>query len=134
MSLKIKLLFKSPSIHEQFTPDGKIVLHCGDTLKFIETLPDETIKLIITSPPYNLGKIYESKTHIDSYLDFQKQAIEQMVRVLRRDGSICWQVGNFVDNSEVFPHIPASFILKGQNAASHPAIPLGKTHRISGNL
>ncbi len=103
MPLTTKPLFKRPEISEQFDPAGKIVLHCGDTFKFIESIPDKTIKLIITSPPYNLGKAYENKSSINAYLECQKPAIEQMVRVLRDDGSICWQVGNFVENAEVFP-------------------------------
>ncbi len=96
-------LFKSPKIVDSFDNIHRIVLHCGDTLEFLQTLPDETAKLIITSPPYNLGKKYENKTQIESYLDFQDKVINQLVRVLRHDGSICWQVGNFVENSEVFP-------------------------------
>ena len=96
-------LFKSPKIIDSFDNIHRIVLHCGDTLEFLQTLPDDTAKLIITSPPYNLGKQYENKTQIESYLDFQGKVINQLVRVLRHDGSICWQVGNFVENSEVFP-------------------------------
>jgi len=96
-------LFKSPKIVDSFDNIHHIVLHCGDTLEFLQTLPDDTAKLIITSPPYNLGKQYENKTQIESYLDFQGKVINQLVRVLRHDGSICWQVGNFVENSEVFP-------------------------------
>lgn len=96
-------LFKSPKIVDSFDNIHRIVLHCGDTLEFLQTLPDDTAKLIITSPPYNLGKKYENKTQIESYLDFQGKVINQLVRVLRHDGSICWQVGNFVENSEVFP-------------------------------
>lgn len=78
-------------------------MHCGDTLGFLETVPNETIKLIITSPPYNLGKEYESKIGFEAYVDFQDQVIEQLVRKLRTDRSICSQVGNFVEDSEVFP-------------------------------
>lgn len=96
-------LFKSPKIADQFKVEHSIVLHCGDTFEFIKTLPNEVAKLIITSPPYNLGKSYENKGSIESYLEFQERVIDQLVRVLRHDGSICWQVGNFVDNSEVFP-------------------------------
>ena len=96
-------LFKSPEIVDNFDLEHRIVLHCGDTLDFLKILPDETAKLIITSPPYNLGKKYESKTQIGDYLDFQNHVIDQLIRVLRHDGSICWQVGNFVENSEVFP-------------------------------
>jgi len=96
-------LFKIPKIIDHFDHESCIISHCGDTFEFIKTLPDETVKLIITSPPYNLGKAYENKTRIEHYLESQVKIIEQLVRVLRHDGSICWQVGNFVENSEVFP-------------------------------
>ena len=59
--------------------------------------------LIITSPPYNLGKVYEGKTSLDRYLDSQTKVIEECVRLLKPRGSICWQVGNFVDGGEVVP-------------------------------
>jgi len=96
-------MFKGPEIQNDFDPIARIVLHCGDTLNFLETVPNDTVKLIITSPPYNLGKEYENKTAIESYLEIQDQVIKQLVSKLRPDGSICWQVGNFVENSEVFP-------------------------------
>jgi DNA modification methylase len=96
-------MFTGPEVYEDFDPAVQIVLHCGDTLDFLETVPNETAKLIITSPPYNLGKEYESKTGIETYLEFQDHVIEQLIHKLRTDGSICWQVGNFVENSEVFP-------------------------------
>jgi adenine-specific DNA-methyltransferase len=96
-------MFKGPEVYNDFDALAQIVLHCGDTLDFIQTIPNDTVKLIITSPPYNLGKEYENKTAIESYLEFQDQIIEQLVAKLRPDGSICWQVGNFVENAEVFP-------------------------------
>jgi adenine-specific DNA-methyltransferase len=96
-------MFKGPSISENFEPAAEIVLHCGDVLDFLETVPDQTAKLIITSPPYNLGKEYESRTGIENYLDFQDVVIDRLVHKVRPDGSICWQVGNFVEDSEVFP-------------------------------
>ena len=36
-----------------------------DARLFSKSLPDESVKLIITSPPYNIGKSYETKTGID---------------------------------------------------------------------
>ncbi len=66
-------------------------------------LPDESMNLIVTSPPYNLGKVYEGKTSLARYLDTQTQVIEECVRLLSPSGSICWQVGNFVDDGEVVP-------------------------------
>lgn len=96
-------MFTGPEVYKNFDASARIVLYCGDTLDFLKTIPNDTAKLIITSPPYNLGKEYESKKAIEVYLEFQDQVIEQLVNKLRPDGSICWQVGNFVENSEVFP-------------------------------
>ena len=62
-----------------------------------------SVKLIITSPPYNLDKEYEEKSTLDNYLENMKPIIKEFNRVLKDDGSICWQVGNYVDKSEIFP-------------------------------
>jgi hypothetical protein len=42
-------MFKGPDVCEDFDPTAQIVLHCGDTPDFLETVPNETAKLIITS-------------------------------------------------------------------------------------
>ncbi|MBM3211694.1 site-specific DNA-methyltransferase, partial [Candidatus Poribacteria bacterium] len=78
-------------------------LHCGDSREFLMTIPDEYVTLIITSPPYNIGKEYETKTGIEVYLQTQSELIKELIRILKPDGSICWEVGNYVENSEVFP-------------------------------
>lgn len=75
----------------------------GDTCEFLQTVPAQSFRLIITSPPYNIGKEYETQTNIQQYLKQQKQVIEQLIRVLHPSGSLCWQVGNYVENGEVFP-------------------------------
>lgn len=80
-----------------------MVLYNGDTNDFLVTVPDNSVSLIISSPPYNLGKDYEDRVSIERYLEAQSQVIEQLYRVLREDGSICWQVGNFVEDGEVYP-------------------------------
>ncbi len=90
-------------IDTSFTPDGYIVLGTGDVSEFIAQIPDKSISLIITSPPYNLGKEYEDRVSIGEYLKNQTRLIEQLYRVLRDEGSICWQVGNFVEEGEVYP-------------------------------
>jgi len=78
-------------------------LECDDTLSFLKTIEANNVQLIITSPPYNIGKSYESRVSIQEYLNTQKTVIEQLVRVLDPNGSICWQVGNYVNNGEVYP-------------------------------
>jgi adenine-specific DNA-methyltransferase len=66
-------------------------------------LPDQSIKLIITSPPYNIGKRYEQRESLEKYKESQAATIAEAVRLLDTNGSICWQVGNYVDNGEVVP-------------------------------
>ncbi len=92
-----------PQISPYFNADADLVLYEGDVNDFVQTLPDNSIKLIITSPPYNLGKAYETRTSIKAYLETQTQLIAQLCRVLRDDGSLCWQTGNYVEKGEVFP-------------------------------
>jgi len=96
-------LFGEPRIAKSFSQDEAIVLHEGDTLEFLIGLPSSFASLIVTSPPYNLGKAYEHKRALDIYLQEQAKVIQELVRLLRDDGSICWEVGNFVDDGEVFP-------------------------------
>ncbi|MEM0493520.1 MAG: site-specific DNA-methyltransferase [Candidatus Thermoplasmatota archaeon] len=94
---------ESPKIANCFSADCTIVLHEGDTYEFIKTIPDKSIKLIISSPPYNIGKIYEKRIGIKEYLRDQEKVIDELVRLLRDDGSICWEVGNYIENGEVYP-------------------------------
>ncbi len=52
-------LFEAPKqIDAQFSPNANLVLYQGDVSDFISTIPDKSVSLIITSPPYNLGKKY----------------------------------------------------------------------------
>jgi adenine-specific DNA-methyltransferase len=90
-------------IENHFSPNSEIVLYPGEVNEFLPTLPDKSISLIVTSPPYNLGKVYEKRTSIHQYLETQTQVITQLDRVLTENGSICWQVGNFVEKGEVYP-------------------------------
>ena len=79
------------------------VLECRDNLDFIREQPDEKFKLIVTSPPYNIGKSYETRSSLDQYLASQTEVIRECIRVLHPKGSICWQVGNYTDNGEILP-------------------------------
>ncbi len=101
--LNLPMFDKPKAIEKKFRPDADIVLFQGDTNEFVKQIPDKSVALVITSPPYNLGKDYESRVSIGQYLDTQAPLIEQLCRVLKDEGSLCWQVGNFVDDGEVYP-------------------------------
>ena len=82
---------------------AQAMLVCQDNLEFMRGIPDDRFKLIVTSPPYNLGKPYERKAELDAYLAEQDRVIGECIRLLHPQGSICWQVGNFVNDGEIVP-------------------------------
>ena len=91
-------------------PNGRItafkaqaIIACEDNLRFMATQRGQSMKLIVTSPPYNIGKAYEKRSSLTDYLNNQSEVIAECVRVLHPTGSLCWQVGNHVDNGEVIP-------------------------------
>lgn len=97
-------LFEQPKpIEDRYKPDADLILYQGDVREVIGVVPDNSVSLIVTSPPYNLGKDYEDRVSIEQYLKSQSEVITQLYRILREDGSICWQVGNFVQEGEVYP-------------------------------
>ena len=90
-------------VASQFDPTADVVLYEGDCLELLAQIPAGLAKLVVTSPPYNLGKPYETRLDLDEYLAQQRRVITECVRVLHDRGSICWQVGNFVENGEIIP-------------------------------
>ena len=83
--------------------DRDVNLACEDNLTFMHPLEDGNMKLIVTSPPYNIGKTYERRTSLDLYIESQARVISECVRLLHPNGSLCWQVGNHVDKGEIYP-------------------------------
>jgi len=97
------LFSQKTTISEDFSPSESIVVYPSDCLELLKTIPDESLQLIVTSPPYNIGKEYEKRLHLDLYLQQQAQVITECVRVLSQRGSICWQVGNYVNCGAIIP-------------------------------
>ncbi len=75
----------------------------GDSFKLIKTLPDNSLDLVVTSPPYNIGKSYEKRQALESYLEPYKEFAEQLYRTLKPGGNVAWQVGNYLEKGRVFP-------------------------------
>ena len=96
-------MFDKRKIADAFSLSENIVLYPGNCLDLLRTIPDEALRLVVTSPPYNIGKEYEKRLNLKSYLDQQAAVIRECVRCLSPQGSICWQVGNYVDNGAIIP-------------------------------
>ena len=77
----------------------------GDCLDKMKALDAGRYRLIISSPPYNIGKAYEREDSrsLSEYIEWQDSVIDRAFELLSPDGSICWQVGNFVRDREYIP-------------------------------
>lgn len=93
---------KEPLI-DYISPQINYQVKNGDSLSILKKIEDNKFDLIITSPPYNIGKSYETKTSIEKYLETQEEIIDELIRTLSEKGNLCWQVGNYVDKGEIFP-------------------------------
>jgi adenine-specific DNA-methyltransferase len=104
MELNNQTLFNENCIiANEFSLSKSIVVFPGNCLDLLKSIPDESLQLVVTSPPYNIGKEYEKKLQLEVYLQQQARVIEECVRVLSPKGSICWQVGNYVDRGAIIP-------------------------------
>jgi len=92
-----------PEVSKIYRKDADHIILSGDAAVTMKEIPSESVRLVISSPPYNIGKEYEKETALQDYLDSMRPALNEMARVVSSDGSICWQVGNYVDNGEIVP-------------------------------
>lgn len=91
-------------IRKRFSGKNDVTLYEGDCLGLLGQIPDASVQLVVTSPPYNIGKSYEKKRALQQYLELQNAVIAECIRVVRPGGSICWQVGSFVgSHNQVIP-------------------------------
>ena len=81
-------MFEKIEISNEFSPSERIVVYPGDCLDLLKTISDGSIQLIVTSPPYNIGKEYEKKLELSRYVEQQASVIRECVRVLSARGSI----------------------------------------------
>lgn len=98
-----QLEFDGVAIADRYDPNADVVLYQGDCMDLLPAIPDATVQLVVTSPPYNIGKEYENSLSLSEYQQFQDRVIAECVRVLTDTGSICWQVGNYVQDGEILP-------------------------------
>lgn len=94
---------KNIRLANQFTPEADAVLFRGDCRQLLSQYPNGLVSLVVTSPPYNIGKKYERRTQLHDYIKGQAEIIRECVRVLSDDGNLCWQVGNFVHENAIVP-------------------------------
>ncbi len=83
-------------VSDRYRANSRVTLFEGDCRDLLAQIPDASAQLVVTSPPYNIGKRYEKKRILHDYLREQAEVISDCVRILKDGGSICWQVGNHI--------------------------------------
>lgn len=92
-----------PAVSDKYGRHQRVTLYPGDCRTLLATIPDGEARLVVTSPPYNIGKAYERKVDLQTYVEQQREIITECARILAHDGSICWQVGNYVRDNQIVP-------------------------------
>lgn len=94
----------SDRIADNYSEQTSATLYLGDRLELLRQIPPKSARLVITSPPYNIGKEYERQHDLDVYLEGQRETISACYEALADDGSLCWQVGNHIrGKAEILP-------------------------------
>lgn len=101
-----KELENNQLINKKTNPFPKELLN---TTKFcsaenMSTIPDNSLHLMITSPPYNVSKEYDKDLSLTEYLEILKKVFTETYRVLVNGGRACINVANLGRK----PYIPLS--------------------------
>lgn len=88
-----------------------------DALHFLSQLPEDSVDLAVSSPPYFMGKEYDTSCSATDFIAVHEQLSRQLIRAVKPGGSICWQVGSHVCDNVVIPLdaiVYAAFSKSGQ--------------------
>jgi adenine-specific DNA-methyltransferase len=92
-------------------------LWLGDSLALLKTIPSGSVDLVVSSPPYCVGKEYDKHSTLEGFESEILRVTDELVRILKDGGNLCWQVGFYVSQGCVFP-LDASIINLYRSQAS----------------
>ena len=75
--------------------DGELFYEAyhGDSLNMKSVVDKNSLDLIVTSPPYNIGKEYEEVMELEDYLDFMQKWMDKSITALKSNGSFWLNIG-----------------------------------------
>ena len=103
MSENVLVIREIEEIKKVKTEDN--IIFGMDVEKVLDNLPEKPIfDLVVTSPPYDIGKSYEKRMPLDEYVEWQRRIIQKIYPRLKDNGSICWEVGNYINkDGSIYP-------------------------------
>lgn len=75
----------------------------GDAFDFLSQVKSGSVNLIVSSPPYFMGKEYDTSLSVADFKNIHRRLLPELVRILKPGGSLCWQVGHHVKNGVSIP-------------------------------
>lgn len=91
-------------IYKNYREKNKVTLYNGNCIDLLRNIPDQSVNLTITSPPYCMGKAYEDpQDDINTFKKLHLDIFDELYRVTKVGGNICWQVGYHVSDKCVVP-------------------------------
>ena len=88
---------------KHFKKNRAYVLSDKDYKYVLKKLPLNHISLAVTSPPYFIGKEYDTTKSIEDFKQLHGEVFKLLVPRIKVGGSICWQVGYHVTNNTIIP-------------------------------
>ena len=89
-------------------PEILDTLHCRSS-ETMEAIPDDCVSLMVTSPPYNVGKEYDDDLSLDDYLDLLHRVLKETFRVMEPGGRVAVNVANLGRK----PYLPLNHYVAG---------------------
>lgn len=99
------MIYKSlPSVIKRLRDDNvRATIFNGDCRALLGKIPSDSVDLIVTSPPYSIGKEYETNKNVDSFIELHEEILPEVFRICKNGASICWQIGYHISKSNVLP-------------------------------
>jgi adenine-specific DNA-methyltransferase len=82
---------------------GTATLYTDDAVKFLSVLQDASVDLMVCSPPYFMGKEYDTSLSVADFVAIHRLLLPNLLRVLKLGGNLCWQVGHHVRDGVTIP-------------------------------
>ena len=96
MALMIAPLFANSHglrIGSAWAAENDVTLFAGDCRDLLAQLPNDSAQLMVTSPPYNIGKSYERRTSLEAYLAREHEVIDCCINKLKAGGVFAGKLG-----------------------------------------
>lgn len=108
--------FQEKLVNKENSPIQTNVVYCGDCTTTLHEFPDQSIDVVVTSPPYYQQRNYTgigigTESNVDGYMDSLHESFDQLLRVIKPTGHILYNIGDKIDKKKGTMLLPYRFAL-----------------------